>query len=159
MEVKPVTMTRWNPLEELATLRESMERLFSEDRFTPTLPRQLQTIWQPAVEVSDSEGEVIVKAELPGVDPKSLEIFVTPDGLTLKGETKSEHEAKGRTYYRRELHYGMFQRTIPLPAEVKSDEAKAGFRNGILEVRMPKSERARPKSVKVEIDASPASAP
>lgn len=90
------------------------------------------------------------KAELPGVDPKNVQVTLTASGLTIKGEVKAEQEEKGKNYYRRELRYGIFHRTIPLPAEVKSDETKATFRTGILEVRVPKAEHAKPKTVKVE---------
>jgi len=79
-------------------------------------------------------------------------VTVTTEGLTIKGEAKTEQEQNGRNYYRRELRYGAYERTIPLSAEVKSDETRATFRHGILEVTVPKAERVRPKTVKVEVD-------
>ncbi len=146
-----MSIIRWEPFDEMMSMRESMDRLF-EDFFSRRPRAAAPLVWQPAVEIFETEGEVVVKAELPGIDPKNVSVTVTAEGLTIKGEAKAEHEDKGRNYYRRELRYGAFQRTIPLPAEVKSDETKATFRNGILEVKVPKAERLRPKTVKVEVE-------
>ncbi len=146
-----MSIIRWEPFDEMMSMRESMDRLF-EDFFSRRPRAAAPLVWQPAVEIFETEGEVVVKAELPGIDPKNVSVTVTGDGLTIKGEAKAEHEDKCRNYYRRELRYGAFQRTIPLPTEVKSDETKATFRHGILEVKVPKAERVRPKTVKVEVD-------
>src|SRR5438034_10854417 len=93
-----------------------------------------------------------VRAKLTGIDPTNVDSTVTDDTLTLKGAAKAEHEDRGRNYVRRELRYGSFIRTLALPDGVKGDQAKASYKNGILEIRLPKSERATPKSVKVEVD-------
>jgi len=148
-----MSIIRWEPFDGMITLRHSMDRIF-EDVFTPrSRPRTAAPlIWQPAVEIFETENEVVVKAELPGIDPKNVSVTVTAEGLTIKGEAKAEQEEKGRNYYRRELRYGAYERTIPLSAEVKSDETKATFRHGILEVTVPKAERVRPKTVNVEVD-------
>lgn len=145
-----MSLIRWDPFDDLASLRESMDKLF-EEFFTRRPTRAAVTVWQPAVELFESDNDVVVRAELPGIDPKSVDISVTENTLTIKGEARSEHEEKGRNYYRRELRYGAFTRTLAMPVEVKGDQAKASYKNGILEIRVPKSERARPKSVKVEV--------
>jgi HSP20 family protein len=145
-----MSMIRWEPFDEMMSMRESMDRLFED--FFSRRPRQAgPLVWQPAVEISETDTDILVKAELPGIDPKNVEVNVTGDVLTIKGEAKAEQEEKRRGYYRRELRYGAFQRAIALPIEVRGDEAKATFRHGILEVRVPKAERVRPKSVKVEV--------
>lgn len=146
-----MSIIRWEPFDEMMSMRESMDRLF-EDFFTRRPRTAAPLVWQPATEVFETDSEVVVKAELPGIDPKSVAVTITAEGLSIKGEAKADHEEKGRNYYRRELRYGAFQRTIPLPTEVKSEETKAAFRNGILEVRVPKAERVRPKTVKVEVE-------
>ena len=110
--------------------------------------------WQPPVEVFENAHEVVIKAALPNVDPKQVDITITDDAVTLKGSTKHEgqHEGqKDRNYYRRELQYGAFLRTVPLPTEVKGTEATATYNDGMLEVRLPKSDRAKNTTVKVEV--------
>lgn len=146
-----MSMIRWEPFDEMMSMRESMDRLF-EDFFGRRPRTSGPLVWQPALEVYETDHEVVVKAELPGIDPKSVGVTVTAEGLTIKGEAKAEHEDKDRNYYRRELRYGAFQRTIALPIEVKSDETKATFRQGILEVKIPKAERVRPKTVSVAVE-------
>lgn len=147
-----MSIIRWEPFDEMMSLRESMDRLF-EDFFSRRPRSAGPLVWQPAVEVFETDNEVVVKAELPGIDPKSVNVTVTPEGLSIKGEARAEHEEKGRNYYRRELRYGAFQRTIPLPSEVRSEDTKASFRHGILEVKIPKTERVRPRTVKVEVES------
>jgi HSP20 family protein len=147
-----MSIIRWDPFDEIMSMRESMDRLF-EDFFSRRPRNAGPLVWQPAVEISETDNDIVVKAELPGIDPKNVEVNVTGDGLTIKGEAKTEQEEKKRNYYRRELRYGAFQRTVALPIEVKGEEAKATFRHGILEVKVPKAERVRPKTVKVEVDS------
>jgi HSP20 family protein len=147
-----MSIIRWDPFDEIMSMRESMDRLF-EDFFTRRPRHAGPLVWQPAVEVFETDNEVVVKAELPGIDPKNVEVNVTSEGLTIKGEAKTDHEEKRRNYYRRELRYGAFQRTIALPTEVKGEDARATFRHGILEVKVPKAERVRPKTVKVEVES------
>jgi len=148
-----MSVVRWNSFGDIDTLRRSMDQLFDEV-FTrrPGVGREVATLaWEPAVEMFESDHEVVVRAELPDVDPKQVEITVTSDAITLKGERKHEQEEKGRNYYRRELRYGTFARTLPLGTEVKSGDAKATYKDGVLEVKIPKSERVKPASVKVQI--------
>lgn len=147
-----MSIIRWDPFDDLASLRESMDKLFEE--FVTRRPATRGTtiaVWQPAVEVFDTANDVVVRVELPGIDPKTVDITVSDDTLTIKGEHRVEQENKGRNYYRRELRYGAFLRSLALPAGVQGDQAKAAYKNGILEITVPKSERAKPKSVKVEV--------
>ena len=99
-----MSIIRWDPFDEMMTLRESMDCLF-EDFFSRRPRSAAPLVWQPAVEICETENEVVVKAELPGIDPKN--VTVTAEGLTIKGEARAEHEEKGRNYYRRELRYGV----------------------------------------------------
>lgn len=147
-----MSIIRWDPFDDLASLRESMDKLF-EDFFTRRPGPRLPTVavWQPAVEVFDADHDIVVRAELPGIDPQDVEITVTEDVLTIKGQAKQMEEEKGKNYYRRELRYGAFSRSLALPGGVQGDQAKASYRNGILEIRVPKSEKAKPKTVKVDV--------
>ncbi len=135
-------------------MRREVDRLL-EDIFT-VRPRHeltpLEVVWEPSVEMFETDAEVVVKAVLPNIDPKQVEITVTSDAITLKGETKHEGEQKERNYYKREMQYGTFLRTLPFVAEVKSTEAKATYKDGVLEVKVPKSERAKATSVKVKVE-------
>ena len=136
-----MSLIRGDPFDDLGSLRESMDKLFDEF-FTrrPERGRLAPVVWQPAIEADETEGDVVVRAELPGVDPNQVEITVTPDTLTIKGEARSEQEDRRRNYYRRELRHGAFVRSIALPAGVQGDQAKASYKDGILE-----------KTVKVEV--------
>src|SRR5438034_1096236 len=113
-----MSIIRWDPFDDLASLRESMDKLF-EDFFTRRPRGEAVTAWQPAVEMFETDSDIVVRADLPGIDPKHVDITVTDDTLTLKGEAKAEHEDRGRNYVRRELRYGSFIRTLALPDGVK----------------------------------------
>ena len=147
-----MSIMRWDGLEELGTLRRSMDRLF-DDIFTTQRPgpEPAAVAWKPAIEMFETEQAVIVRAELPNIDPKQVDVTVADDAVTLRGETKHEEERKGRNYYRSEFRYGSFSRTLPLATEVKSAEAKASYKDGVLEVTIPKSDRVKPTSVKVQV--------
>lgn len=106
----------------------------------------------PAVDLFEDKNEIVVKAELPGMEKDNIEVNLTDNTLTIKGEKKKEEEVKEESYYRAERSYGSFVRTLDLPAEVHADKVKANFKNGVLEVRLPKTEEARAKEVKVKVE-------
>jgi len=130
-----------------------MDRLFGElFARRPVDGRAFAVLaWEPAVEMFETDHEVVVRAALPDIDPKQVDISVTDDTVTLKGERKHEQEEKGRNYYRRELRYGAFTRTLPLGTEVKGGDATAVYKDGVLEIKIPKAERVKPASVKVQV--------
>ncbi|MEW6409414.1 MAG: Hsp20/alpha crystallin family protein [Nitrospirota bacterium] len=99
----------------------------------------------------DKKDEIVVKVELPGIEKDQVDITLSEDTLTIKGEAKKEEEVKDEDYYRCERCYGSFSRTINLPARVQGDKSKATFKNGILEICLPKAEEAKPKEIKVEV--------
>jgi HSP20 family protein len=147
-----MSLRRWEPFAGLARLREDMDRWF--DEFWPAgLGREAAALRVPAVDLMETDEEVVLKAELPGVDKKDLSVEVLRDSVSIKGETLAEKEAKEGGYCRRERRWGSFERVVPLPAEVKSAQAKATLKDGLLEVRLPKSEVAKaeqPTKVTVE---------
>lgn len=146
-----MSLLRWDPFEELEELRESMDRLFEDFFGRRPLRRVRADRWQPAIDMYETDREVVVRAELPGIDPKDVDISISGNVLSLKGESKLEREVNEKDYYRRELRYGAFSRSITLPVDVKAEGAKATFRHGILEVRIPKAEEALPKTIKIEV--------
>ena len=106
----------------------------------------------PIVDVFEEKDDIVVKAELPGMEKDNIDVNLTDHRLTIKGEKKKEDEVKEENYYRAERSYGSFLRTLDLPKDVRADKVKASFKNGILEIRMPKTEEARTKEVKVKVD-------
>lgn len=150
-----MNIIRWDPFEEAGTLRRSMDRMLDEllTRRPGRDGRDLAALdWEPAVEMFETDQHVVVRAEMPNIDPKKVDVTVTDGVLTLRGETRHEEEHTGRNYFRRELRTGAFTRTLSLPTEVKSAEAKATYKDGVLEVKLPKSERVRPTSVQVQVE-------
>ncbi len=115
----------------------------------PSFP-ELPVMKMPKVDVIDREAEVVVKAEIPGIDKKDLDISVGEDTVTIKGETQHEEKEEKGDYYRCEISRGAFSRTVALPAAVDSAKAKAAFRDGMLELTLPKMEKAKRHSIKVE---------
>ena len=110
--------------------------------------------YKPSVDVKENEKEIIVKAELPGVEEKDIEVTVTSDAVTIKGEKKEEKEDKGKNYYCMERSYGSFSRVIPLAVEAESGSAAASFKNGVLNITIPKSPTAKVKGTKIPIKAA-----
>ena len=105
----------------------------------------------PSVDIYDDDGELVLKAELPGMKKEDIDVTLTDGAITLSGEKKHEDEIKKKDYYKWERSYGSFCRTFELPSEVVPDKVKSSFKDGVLEVRMPKSEEAKSKEVKVKI--------
>ncbi len=145
-----MNIVRWDPFEDMVTLRRSMDRLLDE-ALSRRPTRNGTLAWEPAVQMFETDHEVVVRAELPNIDPKQVDITVTSDAITLRGQTKHEEERERRNYYLRERRYGSFTRTLPLLTEVKSADAQASYKDGVLEVKIPKSERVKPTSVKVQV--------
>jgi HSP20 family protein len=116
-------------------------------------PRELR-LQAPTLDMYEEKNEVVIKAEVPGLSKDDIEIMISDSTLTIKGEKKKEEEVKEKDYYRCEREYGSFVRTVELPAEVKTEGAKAVFKNGVLEIRLPKTEEAKKKEVRVPVQSS-----
>jgi len=142
---------RRDPFKELTTLREEIDRIF--DSFFGRVPAvaEREVAWLPALNLEETDDEFIVKVELPGLKKEDVKIHLTDDSLTISGERKMEKEEKGKTYHRVEMAYGRFQRTITFPSEVEPDKARATYKDGILTITVPKSEKAKPKEIEIEI--------
>jgi HSP20 family protein len=142
-------LIRWEPAREMMTLREAMDRLFN-DAITHPLSLAGNNWSVPAVDMYQTDNEVVVKAALPGIKPDEVQINVTGEVLHLKGEVKQKDEVKEKSYHFREQRWGMFERSIVLPSDVIADKAKAEFENGVLTITLPKAEEARPKTITVK---------
>ncbi len=109
-------------------------------------------ITTPTVDLYEEKDDIVVKAELPGLEKEDIEVNLSDNRLTIRGEKKQEEEVKRENYYRSERSYGSFSRTLELPREVQTDKVKAAFKNGILEIRLPKTEEAKKKETKIKVD-------
>ena len=145
------SLIRWEPFEELISLREAMDRLFEESFVRPW--SLWPSLWEGTVPVDmyETEDSVVVTAAVPGVKPEDIDITVTGDTLTIKGEVKAEKELEKANYICRERRYGTFSRSVSLPAGLETDKAEATFENGILRLTIPKAEHAKPKTIKVKV--------
>ena len=144
-------LTPWRERSELDTFRREIDRLF--DRFFSLTPfeREFKEIeWFPSVDVSETPTDVIVQAELPGMDPKDIEVSLSGDMLVIKGERKREEEHKDVNYHRVERSYGAFSRSIQLPCEVDQDKAEAVYKNGILKITFPKIKPEPAKKIEIK---------
>ncbi len=152
-----MAIVRWEPFRDLVGLQERMNRLFEQSfRGLPhNAPGDdewsLGGTWAPAVDIFEQDGNIVMKAELPGIDSKDVDIRLENNVLTLRGERKIDNEVKRESYHRVERAYGAFQRAFTLPGMVEQDKVKAKFKDGILEIVLPKAEKAKPKQVKVEV--------
>jgi HSP20 family protein len=145
------TMNRWEqPLRGPATLQEQINRIFG-DVMGPTGEESNLTPWAPAVDIYETEHELVVKADLPDLNPQDLDIRVENNILTIRGERKFENRVREENYLRLERAYGSFSRSFSLANSVKSDAIKADYRNGVLTLSIPKREEAKPKQIKVNV--------
>ncbi|HSG42038.1 MAG TPA: Hsp20/alpha crystallin family protein [Anaerolineales bacterium] len=141
-------LIRWEPAREMMSLRDAMDRLF-DDAFTR--PLSLRDAWSvPAIDMFQTDDEIVVKAALPGIKADEVQINVTGEVLTLKGEVQQNQEMEEKAWHIREQRYGSFERSIALPTDVIADKAKADFENGILTITLPKAEEVKPKTITVK---------
>jgi HSP20 family protein len=146
-----VSTPRWDPFDEILAVRESMDRLI-RDAFTGLAASGRATGgWQPAADVIDTPDRVLVRVELPGVDPAAIEVSISDERLTVRGRAAGGAVA-GARYHLRELRYGAFERVVALPPGVMTDDTTARYRHGVLEVAMRKSGRAPRRAVPIEIE-------
>lgn len=136
----------------LMDLRKQMDRLF-EDFFRGFDLAPLSGLgeWTPSVDVKETETSVVVQAELPGIEPKDLDVNITGDTLTIKGERQEQKEEKGETYHRIERRYGAFSRSIPLPAEVDPEKVDATYDKGVLTINLSKKKPSPSKSIRIQV--------
>lgn len=160
---EPREVTPWRPVSEVAREMSRIGREI-EEMFSDFWPRPWfgwpwrRRLWEdlgvrePAIEMFEEKDDIVVKAELPGIKKEDLEISVLGNQLTIKGERKKEEEVKEKGYYYSERSYGAFSRTVEIPKEVQADKVRATFKDGILEVRLPMTEEAKRKEIKVKVE-------
>lgn len=149
-----MVLIRWQPMQEMEALRRQMDRVFDE---AAQAKQEVQVNWRPAVELQDTEENIILRAQIPGVEAKDLDINVAKGAVAIAGERRYENKDPKNGYFRSEFRYGKFQRVIALPVAVQNDQVKAQFQDGILTLTLPKVTEARRQVVKVNL-ANPTTA-
>jgi len=152
-------LTTWKPFRELGPIRD-FERMTKEmDRFgdsflegTLRKRREDGTEWFPSLDVSETKSDFVVKAELPGIDPKDIDVSLNDGMLTIRGEKKQEKEEKEENYHFIERSYGTFSRSVSLPRDLKHDKISASYKDGVLRVVLPKSEEAKKEEIKIKVE-------
>src|SRR6516162_2163742 len=153
-----MAILRWEPFRDLLAMQHRMDRLFNElGRDAPLYREEAASLsrWAPTADVYETGDNIVVKAELPGVDPKDLEVRIEDNTLFLKGERKLEKEVKEENYHRIERSYGSFTRSFALPSSVDADKTSAEYKDGVLTLTMPKREEAKRKTIKIQTSGEP----
>ncbi|MDB9312099.1 Hsp20/alpha crystallin family protein [Spirulina sp. CS-785/01] len=149
-----MALLRWQPFSELENLRRQMDQVFDDINGMTGIESNNPLGWQPAIELSDRDNNLILRAQIPGLNAEDLDISVSRDTVTLKGEHRQEDESQDQGFYRSEFRYGSFQRTINLPVAVENDQVEAEFNNGVLTLTLPKVEEAKDKVVKINLGSN-----
>ncbi|MCK9357603.1 MAG: Hsp20/alpha crystallin family protein [Dehalococcoidia bacterium] len=142
-------LIRWEPMG-MTSLRQAMDHLFEDSFVRPSGLFSALRAESPAVDMFQTDKDVVVKASLPGMKADDVDISVTGDVLTIKGEHREEQEIKEENYFRKEMRFGSFARSLEIPVPVKVDKAEATFENGVLTLTLPKTEAVQPKAIKVK---------
>lgn len=150
-----MAIVRWEPFRDLLAIQDRMNRIFDESFRGMNRPGEddwaLGGTWAPLVDIYEREGNIELKAELPGIDPKDVDVRVENNVLTLRGERKVDREVKRESYHRVERAYGSFSRSFTLPTVVDTEKIKAEYRDGVLHLTLPKKEEAKPRQISIKI--------
>ena len=145
-----MAVVRWDPFRDLNMLQDRMNRLFEDaSRNWKGDEPAATTTWSPAVDIFETESEIVVKAEVPGMERKDITLNLENNVLTLKGERRFLKEAKEENYHRIERSYGGFSRAFSIPATVDEEKIRADYQDGVLKIVLPKKEQLRPKQIKI----------
>ena len=148
-----MAIVRWEPFRDMLAAQREFDRLF-RGAFGPAALGEEEAstrTWAPPVDIFENADNIVLKAELPGIDPKDVEIRVEDNTLYLKGDRKFEKEVKEQNYHRVERSYGTFTRSFSLPNSVDADKVGASYQDGVLTLTMPKKEEAKPKTIKINV--------
>lgn len=148
-----MAIVKYNPLRELRTMQEQMDRLLNLSWGAPEFSGEelKEGMWQPAVDIYETAESIVIKAELPDVDQKDIDVRIEDNTLTIKGERKHESEVKKENYHRIERYFGTFQRSFKLPGTVNQEGVTATCEKGVLTITLPKKEEVKPKQISVEV--------
>ena len=148
-----MTLVRWDPFRELEDMSARLNRVFTRPALGTTGGKEHLTVadWVPTVDISETDGEYLIKAELPEVKKEDVKVTVEDGVLTIQGERRQEKEEKGKKYHRVERSYGSFVRSFTLPESVDESGVKAEYKDGVLNLHLPKTEKVKPKAIEVKV--------
>lgn len=149
-----MSITRWDPFQNLTSLQEQVNRLFETSFPGRRSDNSTLTAWAPTVDIYETENELVLKADLPDINDKDLDVRVENNMLTIRGERKFDQKVKEDNYLRIERAYGAFSRSFSLPNTVNSEGIRADYKNGVLTIELPKRVEAKPKQVKINVTAN-----
>jgi HSP20 family protein len=143
---------RWEPFRNVTDIQGEMNRLFDTFFGRPVAAQTTASrVWAPVVDMYETKDDVVIAVELPGVREKEVNVSITGDLLTIRGERKFDQELNHESYHRLERVYGKFERHVQLPMPVQADKVRATYREGVLEIKLPKAEEVKPKEIKIDI--------
>ncbi len=148
-----MALVRWDPFRELEEVSDRLNRVFARPATRTANGNETMIVadWTPSVDISETEQEYQIKAEIPDVKKEDVKVMLEDGVLTIQGERKHEKEEKGKKYHRIERSYGSFVRTFSLPDVIEEEKVKADFKDGVLNLHLPKSEKAKPKAIEVNV--------
>ncbi len=148
-----MALVRWDPFRELEEVSDRLNRMFARPAARTSNGKETMIVadWTPSVDISETENEYQIKAEIPDVKKEDVKVTVEDGVLTIQGERKQEKEEKGKKFHRIERSYGSFVRTFSLPDVIEEEKVKAEFKDGVLNLHLPKSEKAKPKAIEVKV--------
>jgi HSP20 family protein len=145
------TVERWDPFRGMGEVQSEINRLFDSFAGRPATMAGTERVWLPTVDVHETKDDIVLSFDIPGVSEKDVQLTITGDLLTLKGERRFERESSENTYHRVERLYGKFERSVQLPMSVATDKVKATYRDGVLEVRLAKADEVKPRQIKIDL--------
>src|SRR5580658_1639072 len=148
------TITRWEQPRGWTALQDQVNRLFEDNGLRDRSAHAELATWAPPVDIYETENELVVKADLPDLQEKDIDVRITNNTLTIRGERKFEKEVNEDNYLRVERSYGSFSRSFSLPNTINTEAIRAEYKNGVLTVQMPKRAESKPKQVKVNVEAT-----
>ena len=148
-----MALVRWDPFRELEEVSDRLNRVFARPGARTSNGKETMIVadWTPSVDISETENEYQIKAEIPDVKKEDVKVTLEDGVLTIQGQRKQETEEKGKKFHRIERSYGSFVRTFSLPDVIEEDKVKAEFKDGVLNLHLPKSEKAKPKAIEVKV--------
>jgi HSP20 family protein len=148
---RPFRFERLDPFRDLLEMQSEMSRAMDQYYGRQTRPGAVDRVWAPAIDIYETKDDLVVSAELPGVKEKDIKLSIVGDMLSLRGERMADQQVRDEQYHRIERWSGGFERHIQLPIPVQADRVRASYRDGVLEIRLPKVEAIKPREIKIEV--------